>query len=274
MNYLIRQENEMGNPVKLTKQIIGYKVVTPKEVEQAFVELLDTTVTDETIKPLDKSLFERVDTLRVKAGLKRPRSLASETYRLKPAHYEHAIYVHISDITYEGKKHPFEIFFNCKNPENIMWVSTITLLLSETFREAITGNNNLTKVINNLKEVCDASGGYFATVGEKKKHVGSIVAEIGYILEDHVKECNAWNYENYSFQGETAKGAYEALRELDNLDYEEAGLVTTLESSSGDFLPIHATYKVKATNPCPDCGESMRISEGCLVCNCGYSKCG
>ena len=119
---------EDKQPVKINKKIVSYKVVTPEETEQAFRELLNTTLTEETIKPLDNSLLERIDALKAKAELKRPRKLSSETYRLKPPHYEHAIYVHISDILYEGKKYPFELFFNCKNPENNIHSSDILLL--------------------------------------------------------------------------------------------------------------------------------------------------
>ena len=180
----------MKEPIKVTKKIVGYKVVAPKE----------TNGVQEAEQSHFEEAIDKVETLVVKAELKRPRKLTSETYRLKPPHHEHAIYVHIADILHEGKKYPFECFFSCKNPANIMWVSTITLLLSEAFREAIVGTQDLSKIINNLKEVCDASGGYFASIGEKKKHVGSVVAEIGYILEDHVKECKAWNYSNNSHE--------------------------------------------------------------------------
>jgi hypothetical protein len=235
----------MSEAVKITKKIVGYRVVTPEE-----------QVVDETIKPLDNSIFERIDSLKAKAELKRPRKLNSETYRLKPTHHEHAIYVHISDIIHEGKKHPFECFFSCKNPTNIMWVSTISLLLSEAFREAITGTNNLPKIINNLKEVCDASGGYFASIGEKKKHVGSIVAEIGYILENHVQECNAWNYSQSSYE----KIATEEEEEEVGIPYNE---------------PVVEGYPPNATI-CVVCGvKAVVILDGCKTClDCGDSKCG
>jgi hypothetical protein len=35
--------------------------------------------------------------------------------------------------------------------------------------------------------------------------------------------------------------------------------------------PIKVSHSSKDT--CPDCGDNMRISEGCLVCSCGFSKC-
>jgi hypothetical protein len=246
----------MKEPIKITKKIVSYKVVTPAEVETAFVELLDTTVTEETIKPLDDSWFERVETLKVKAELKRPRRLPSETYRVKPPHYEHALYIHISDIIYKDKKYPFEIFFSCKNPANIMWVSTITLLLSEAFREAIVGTQDLSKIINNLKEVCDASGGYFASISEKKKHVGSVVAEIGYILEAHVKECNIYNYSQSSHE----RPATEEEKGVVGIPYKE---------------PVVEGYPANATI-CKLCGvKAVVILDNCATClDCMDSKCG
>jgi hypothetical protein len=250
----------MNEPIKVTKKITGFKVLTKQE------EVVTPEETP-TLEPTDKieistKVTEVIDEAalaylsKAKAELKRPRKLSSETYRLKPPHYEHALYIHISDIIYEDRKYPFELFFSCKNPENIMWVSTITLLLSETFREAILGTNNLTKVINNLKEVCDASGGYFAGIGEKKKHVGSIVAEIGYILENHVKECHIWNYSNSSHE----RPATEAEKDAVELPYKE---------------PVVEGYPANATI-CKLCGvKAVVILDNCATClECMDSKCG
>ena len=53
---------------KIKTKIVGWKVVTPNEEETKFVELLDQTVSEDTIKPLDPSLFERIETLKAKAN--------------------------------------------------------------------------------------------------------------------------------------------------------------------------------------------------------------
>lgn len=299
----------MSEPLKITKKIVGYRVVTPEEtkgvqeaeqshfeeaidkttdtlVEKAFVELLDSTVTEETIKPLDNSFFERIEALKTKPELKRPRQLSSETYRLKPPHAEHAIYVHISDIIYEGKKHLFEIFFNCKNPANIMWVSAITLLLSEAFREAIVGTKDLVKIVNNLKEVCDANGGYFAVVGEKKKHVGSLIAEVGYILEAHIQKCNAWNYSESSHERpateEEANAAFtfnlaemKQAMESPNLKLPVTTLIKLSDKEVNPSWDRESYDETEITNPCPECGEQLSLMDNCLTCvqGCGWSKC-
>lgn len=255
----------MSEPLKITKKIVGYRVVTPEESsdlaikeetslkfhESALHVTYPKEVADELCKQIDLETEKQKE-------LKRPRKLTSETYRLKPPHAEHAIYVHISDIIYEDRKYPYEIFFSCKNPVNIMWVSSITLLLSEAFREAIIGTKDLSKIINNLKDVCDATGGYWAIVGEKKKHVGSLIAEVGYILEEHIDKCNAWNYSQSSHERPATKE-------------EKAWSSEFIKSAK--FINRDYKLETKVTNPCPDCGSQLTKQAGCDVCLCGYSKC-
>jgi ribonucleoside-diphosphate reductase alpha chain len=34
------------------------------------------------------------------------------------------------------------------------------------------------------------------------------------------------------------------------------------------------TIKKEDKNKCPNCGEKLRMESGCIICNCGFSKCG
>ena len=230
---------------KIDKKIVGYKVVT---------EQVAPTNTEET-----KQFLEASTPLSLKE-LKRPLRLGNE-WRLKPPYVEHALYVRLNSIEHEGKKYPYEIFFNTKEVTQIEWLNALTLTLSIAFRTAIETNTSLTSIVENLKETFGTQSSYLSKVPSKPKFVNGLVAEIGLVIEEFNNECLAWNYENYEFQGETAKGAYEALEELDKLAYKEAK---------------ERTEQTKVINPCPECGEQLSLLDGCLTCveGCGWSKCG
>jgi len=250
---------ETNEPVKITKKITGYKVVTPEEAEKAFVELLDTTVTDEANKPLDNNLLERVGALVVKAGLIRPLRLDNE-WRLKPPYANHALYVRLNAITHEGKKYPYEIFFNTKDVKDIKWLNALTVTISTAFRTAIETGTSLQPLIDNFKESCDTESPYLSRVPEKPKFVNGLVAELGLVIEFFNKECLAWNYSESSH----ARPATE----------EELKAVTSIviTATTEDFLLDKVN---KVTNTCPNCGSQLTKQSGCDVClSCSYSKCG
>ena len=194
-----------------------------------------------------------------KSKLKRPLRLDNE-WRLKPPYATHALYVRLNGIEHEGKKYPYEIFFNTKDVKDIKWLNALTVTISTAFRTAIETGTSLQPLIDNFKESCDTESPYLSKVPDKPKFVNGLVAEIGLVIEVFNKECLAC----YS----------ESSHEIPATEEERQAAFTTIIETVGDFLPIHDIYKVKSvTNPCPDCGESMRISEGCLICTCGFSKC-
>jgi hypothetical protein len=115
-------------------------------------------------------------------GIDRPDVLIGSTYKIKPTHLDHAVYITINDMVLDGKKHPFEIFINSKNMDSFQWVLAITRLISAIWRKG--GNTDF--LIDELKAVCDPHGGYWSKVNGKGKYMTSIVAEIGYIIDRHV----------------------------------------------------------------------------------------
>lgn len=229
---------------KIDKKITGYKVVQPNETEEA-LHSQKTTILDETEKLSSK--------LPVKVELKRPLSLTSKTYRLKPPQADHALYVTLSALVHAGRRYPFEIFFNTKNPEHIEWTNALTLTISIAFRQAIESGNSLASLIENLKETFGTSGAYLSKVPSKPKFVNGLVAEIGYIIEEFNNECLQYNYSNSSHE-----------------------VPPTVEETKATFPSEEVTDTKVVTNPCPDCGEQLELLDGCLTCvkGCGWSKCG
>lgn len=225
-------------PTKVEQKIVGYKVVTPEEKEVR-----------------EQALQVETPLVVPKKELKRPLSLQSKTYRLKPPQGEHALYVTLSSTIENGKQVPFEIFFNTKNPSHIEWTNALTLTISIAFRTAIEQGTSLVGLIENLKETFGTSGVYLSKVPKKPKFVNGLVAEIGYVIEEFNNECLLWNAHSENHE------VWKTVEEL----AEETASVSTVEEATA----------VKVTNPCPSCGEGMRVSEGCLVCPaCAYSKCG
>ena len=111
--------------------------------------------------------------------LQRPDVLDGSTYQIKTPLSDHALYVTINDITIGGQCRPFEIFVNSKNMEHFAWVVALTRVLSAVFRQG----GEVTFLVDELKSIFDAQGGYFKPGG---KRMPSVVAEIGECIETHM----------------------------------------------------------------------------------------
>ncbi len=117
--------------------------------------------------------------------LERPDMLLGSTYKVKTPLTEHALYVTINDIVLNpGTEHelrrPFEIFINSKNMDHFQWIVALTRIMSAVFRKG----GDVTFLVEELKAVFDPRGGYFKAGGV---YMPSIVAEIGAVIEDHLK---------------------------------------------------------------------------------------
>ena len=98
---------------------------------------------------------------------------------------EHALYITINDVimnegTDQEHRRPFEIFVNSKNMEHFQWIVGLTRVMSAVFRKG----GDLTFLIEELESVFDPNGGYYKKGG---KYVPSLVAELGQVLEEHLK---------------------------------------------------------------------------------------
>jgi hypothetical protein len=155
--------------IKIDKKIVGYNVV--KDDESSAVE--GVAKKEDNIVHMHEKV-ERDD------------MLMGSTYKIKTPLSEHALYITVNDIILnEGTEHelrrPFEVFINSKSMDHFQWIVALTRIISAVFRKG----GDVTFLVEELRSVFDPSGGYFKKGG---KFMPSLVAEIGDVLEMHMRE--------------------------------------------------------------------------------------
>lgn len=140
--------------IKIDQPIVGYQVVKPDE-------------STPSVPPREPTLLER------------PTVLSGVTYRIKPPHSEHAIYITINDIEEDGRVRPFEIFINSREMAHFQWIVAMTRIMSALFRKG----GDLAFLVDEMRSVFDPNGGYFKKGGQ---YIPSLVAEIGDVIEHHL----------------------------------------------------------------------------------------
>jgi hypothetical protein len=213
--------------VKKDDDVTGVLESAPKQLENVVVEIRETT---------------KSNVIQMNEKLSRPELLLGSTYKIKPGDSEHAMYVTINDIIlnentpYEHRR-PFEIFINSKNMEQFQWVVGLTRLMSAVFRKG----GDITFLVDEMKSVFDPKGGYWKP--GSGKFMPSVIAEIGYVIEDHLAKI----------------GLYE----------KEEKIAKTKVVEQENSWPSSATF----CNKCLQ--KSTVVLDGCATClNCGASKCG
>jgi hypothetical protein len=164
--------------IKIGKKIKGYSVVRPGEVPSPS-PAAPASERDEVLE------LPTAEVIQMHERVERPDVLVGSTYKIKSPLFEHALYVTINDIVLnQGTPHesrrPFEIFINSKNMDHFQWIVALTRIMSAVFRKG----GDCTFLVEELKAVFDPRGGYFKSGGV---YMPSIVAEIGAVLEDHLK---------------------------------------------------------------------------------------
>jgi hypothetical protein len=185
------------------------------------------------------------------------------TYKVKTPLSEHAMYITINDVILnEGTEHesrrPFEVFINSKNMEHFQWVVALTRLISAIFRKG----GDATFLVEELKAVFDPRGGYFKKGGV---FMPSIVAEIGYAIEDHMKHIGL-------IQTDLDKHQQEYLankrRELEG-GTDPSKKPEAAEAAEDNPFPPSASLCMKCHT------KAVVLIDGCMTClNCADSKCG
>ena len=127
----------------------------------------------------------KAEVIQMHEQIERPEVLVGSTYKIKSPLFEHALYVTINDIVLnQGTEHesrrPFEIFINSKNMDHFQWIVALTRIMSAVFRKG----GDVTFLVEEMKAVFDPRGGYFKGGGI---YMPSIVAEIGAVVEEHLK---------------------------------------------------------------------------------------
>lgn len=235
--------------VKISKKIKSYSVVRQDEKPAA-------------VKVTAQEL-PMAEVIHMHERLERPECLEGSTYKIKSPLFEHALYVTINDIILnEGTPHeqsrPFEVFVNSKNMEHFQWAVALTRIMSAVFRKG----GDVTFLVEELKAVFDPRGGYYKAGGV---YMPSVVAEIGVVIEDHMKRIGMIKTE---LSPEIRDLIAKKRAEVDARDAKVA---------KQDSAPAvdNASFPASATN-CHKCStKALVLMDGCSTClNCGYSKCG
>ena len=265
--------------VKIDKKIKGYAVVTPEDKARAVqADAVPRAVAEAELHAPELHV---ADVIQMHERIERPEVLIGSTYKIKSPLVEHAMYVTINDIVLNaGSEHeqrrPFEIFVNSKSMEHFQWIVALTRIMSAVFRKG----GDVTFLVEEMKAVFDPRGGYFKAGGV---YMPSLVAELGAIVEDHLKSIGMIHDPEMSPAQRALiaekRYAYE-LRSKKNSDISPGigGVMADPVADRDDDIEVTgdgASFPPSATM-CHKCSaKAVVIMDGCATClNCGYSKCG
>jgi hypothetical protein len=258
--------------VKIDKKIKGYSVITPDDkAREAAAAAKAPVVVAPVESPADNivHMHERIE---------RPEVLIGSTYKIKSPLVEHAFYVTINDIVLnQGTEHelrrPFEIFINSKSMEHFQWIVALTRIMSAVFRKG----GDVTFIVDEMKAVFDPKGGYFKAGGV---YMPSLVAELGSIVEDHMKSIGLLHDPEMSAHQRALIAEKRKQFEERSKKNSEVIAAPVAAPADGEELVIidsadNGSFPASATM-CHKCNtKALVIMDGCQTClNCGYSKCG
>ena len=270
--------------IKISKKIKSYSVIKPedKAAESAAAEKAAAAAVAAVGAVQAAMPFAGADIVHMHEKVERPEVLVGSTYKIKSPLVEHAMYVTINDIVLnQGTPHelrrPFEVFINSKNMDHFQWIVALTRIMSAVFRKG----GDVTFLVDEMKAVFDPRGGYFKAGGV---YMPSIVAEIGSVVEEHLKSIGmiidpelsdaqrALIAEKRSaYENRTKKKPPDAsVVSADVVGTAVAGAaIADAEAGEGGSFPASASL-------CHKCNtKALVLMDGCQTClNCGYSKCG
>ena len=269
--------------VRIEKKIKGYAVVTPEDKAK------DTVKADSVSRAQVEAELPVADVIQMHERIERPEVLIGSTYKIKSPLVEHAMYVTINDIvlnagTDHEHRRPFEVFINSKSMEHFQWIVALTRIMSAVFRKG----GDVTFLVEEMKAVFDPKGGYFKAGGV---YMPSLVAELGMIMEDHLKSIGMMHDPEMSEHQRALiaekRRAYEQ-RSKKNSEIATAGeMGGAMVDVAGDNGADERSEEVievtgdgasfpPSASMCHKCStKAVVIMDGCATClNCGYSKCG
>jgi hypothetical protein len=268
--------------VRIDKKIKGYAVVTPEDKAK------DAAKGESVSRVQAEAGLPSADVIQMHERIERPEVLIGSTYKIKSPLVEHAMYVTINDIvlnagTEHESRRPFEVFINSKSMEHFQWIVALTRIMSAVFRKG----GDVTFLVEEMKAVFDPKGGYFKAGGV---YMPSLVAELGMIIEDHLKSIGMMHDPEMSEHQRALiaekRRAYEQ-RSKKNSEVATAGemggaMVDSVDDSADERTEevIEVTGDGASFPPsasmCHKCStKALVLMDGCATClNCGYSKCG
>jgi len=249
--------------IKIEKKIKGYNVVKPE----------DKAAPAAAPAPVEKAA-PVAEVIQMHESLERPETLVGNTYKIKSPLFEHALYVTINDIvlnagTQHEQRRPFELFINSKNMDHFQWIVALTRILSAVFRKG----GDVTFIVEELKAVFDPRGGYFKAGGV---YMPSIVAEIGAVIEQHMKSIGLIH------DPEMSEATRQLIAEKRAAYEKQSKPAAAPEAPAASVSPSAADAHTNASGfpagatLCAKCNtQALVLMDGCQTClNCGYSKCG
>jgi len=257
--------------VKIEKKIKGYSVVTPEDkAKDAAAKAAAASA------PAAPAELPADNVIQMHERIERPEILIGSTYKIKSPLFEHALYVTINDIVLNaGTEHelrrPFEIFINSKNMDHFQWIVALTRIMSAVFRKG----GDVTFLVDEMKAVFDPRGGYFKAGGV---YMPSLVAELGAIVEDHLKSIGMIHDPEMSDSHRELIAEKRRAYEERSKKNPDAGASITVVAPRNEDVAVTgegASFPPSATM-CHKCStKAVVIMDGCATClNCGYSKCG
>jgi hypothetical protein len=259
--------------IKISKKIKGYSVQKPEDKSREAAAPAPVAAVVE---------LPTADIIQMHEKVERPEVLIGSTYKIKSPLVEHAMYVTINDIVlnqgteYELRR-PFEVFINSKNMDHFQWIVALTRIMSAVFRKG----GDVTFLVDEMKAVFDPRGGYFKAGGV---YMPSIVAEIGSVVEEHLKSIGMIIDPELSEAQKQLiadkRAAYESRAKKKSDGLSGAPVTTGTDSATRADEAVQVTGEGASFPPsatmCFKCNtKATVIMDGCATClNCGYSKCG
>lgn len=205
--------------------------------------------------------------------LDRPEALPGQTYKIKWAEAEHALYITINDVITDGRRRPFEVFINSKNTEHYAWTVALTRMISAVFRRG----GDVSFVVEELKAVFDPRGGQWMN----GRYVPSLLAAIGEVIERHMVQIGFLRAGEALAADPMAEHAPVAIAASELAPPSQAtGAVASLFAQTMSSATVgkidSGPGRLAGARTCPKCQAPTLIrQEGCDSCSsCGYSKCG
>lgn len=243
---------------KIEGKIVAQRVATEakpepqKEVLELEVRLSKDTIDAVLSKAVEVELA--MERRKMSESVERPPVLRGRTVKIKTPTSPHAIYLTINDILLaEGTPfamyHPYEVFINTKDATHFQWMVALTRLMSAVFRKG----GDVSFLVEEMKSVFDPQGGYF----KNGVFMPSLIAEVGEVIEEHLKELGLMNKHGLAVVPETKYGTTDQPGEV-----------------KGDGFAVDQDLK-NATR-CTKCfSNAVIVLDGCPTCTaCGDSKCG
>ena len=285
--------------IKISKKIKAYSVQKPEDTAERSEAIREAKAQEAAAPiaavPAPVVLADSVSNIiHMHEQIERPEVLIGSTYKIKSPLVEHAMYVTINDIVLNpGTEHelrrPFEVFINSKNMDHFQWIVALTRIMSAVFRKG----GDVTFLVDEMKAVFDPRGGYFKAGGV---YMPSIVAEIGSVVEDHLKSIGMIvdpeldehqrkliNEKRAAYESRAKKKSEVAVMPADAVPGADETVQVTggrsepsLAPAALGLLPSDGASFPPSATLCFKCNtKATVIMDGCATClNCGYSKCG